>query len=161
MPHIGVQRFAAGHDQEHGAEHRKAMPAVITEECDRVARIDCGQHDRLLDQPTDAQGGDHDEPEHHHRAEQAAHPVRAVLLNREHDDQNRDGDRHHVRLEQRRGYLESLDRAQDGDRRGDHAVAVEQRGAEDAHQTRASASRIRFHPLDGSRAVSARMPPSP
>ena len=58
----------------------------------------------------------------------------AVLLNREHANQDRDRDRHDVRLEQRRRHLQSLDSAQHRDRRRDHAVAIEQRGAEDAEQ---------------------------
>ena len=86
----------------------------------------------------------------------------AVPLDREHRDQDDDRDRHDVRIEQRRRDLQALDGAEDGDRRRDHAVAVQQRGAEDAHAGRAHGQPHRF-PLraGGSSAVSARMPPSP
>ena len=82
--------------------------------------------------------GDHQEPSDHDRPEQSADTVRAVLLDREDANDDRHGDRDHVGLEQRRGHLEALDRAEHGDRRRDHAVAVEQSGAEDAqeHQPR-------------------------
>ena len=43
-------------------------------------------------------------------------------------------DRHHPRLERGRGHLEPFHRRQHRDRRCDHAVAVEQRGAEDAQR---------------------------
>ena len=34
VAHVGIERFAAGDDQEHGAEHREAVPAVLAEERD-------------------------------------------------------------------------------------------------------------------------------
>ena len=61
-------------------------------------------------------------------------PVGAVPLNREHTDDDGHRDRHDVRFEQWRRHLEPLDRAEHRDGRRDHAVAVEKRGAEDAHQ---------------------------
>ena len=95
--------------------------------------------------------GDGEEPDDHDRAEQAADAVRAVAL-----DQRRDPTRMTTvigttyALEQRRRDLEPLDRAEDGDRRRDHAVAVEQRGAEDAEQRRAPTSAAR-RPFAGGR----------
>ena len=82
-------------------------------------------------QPHDTERSDHDEPRHHDRTEQTADAVGAVPLNREHANQNHDGDRHHIRIEQRCRDLQSLDRAEHGDRRRDDAVAVEQRRAKD------------------------------
>ena len=102
-----------------------------------------------------------DEPHDHDRAEQAADTVRAVPLNREHPDQDHDGDRHHVRVEQWRRDLEPLDRAEHRDRRRDHAVAVEQRRAEDAHQDEHRPAAVRCRCAAAASAVSARMPPSP
>ena len=60
----------------------------------------------------------------------------------------------------RRRHLESLDRAEHRDRGRDDAVAVEQRGAEEAErdQQRALAAAVR---RGASSASSARMPPSP
>ena len=40
VPHVGVQRFAAGDREEHGAEHGEAVPAVRVEEPNGVTRID-------------------------------------------------------------------------------------------------------------------------
>ena len=71
----------------------------------------------------------------------AADPRRAAPLDHEQhdqDDERRSGRPHGVQL--RRRDLEALDRGQHRDRRRDHAVAVEQRGAEDAEHHRASAA---------------------
>ena len=51
----------------------------------------------MRDEPRDAEHGDHHEPHDHDRAEQPADPMCAVPLNREHADQDHDGDRHDVR----------------------------------------------------------------
>ena len=60
--------------------------------------------------------------------------MRAELL----DDEDADDDRHRQRqdvgLEQRRRDVQPFNRAEHGDRRRDHAVAVQQRRAEDAQQ---------------------------
>ena len=59
--------------------------------------------------------------------------------------------------------LEPLDRGQHRDRRRDHAVAEEQRGAEDARAppARASSARPPGAPLRRISVISAMMPPSP
>ena len=75
-----------------------------------------------------------DEPRQHDRPEERAHAIGAVLLHAEDGNQDRDRHRDHVRLEQRRRDVDPLDRAEHGDRRRDHPVAVEQRRAEDAEQ---------------------------
>ena len=54
VSHVGVQGFAAGHDEEHGSEHRKPMESVLAEEGERMARVDRRQHDRLSHDPSHA-----------------------------------------------------------------------------------------------------------
>src|SRR5262245_55434462 len=78
--------------------------------------------------------GDDNEPNQRHRAEECRDPSRAARLKREQQHQNEYGQRHHVRLECRRGDLEALDRGEHRQGRRDHGVAVEQRGADDAAQ---------------------------
>ncbi len=78
--------------------------------------------------------GDREEPDHHDWAEQVPDTVRAVFLDGEHADQNRDGDRHHIRLEQWRRHVQPFDSAEHGDRRRDHAIPVQQCGPEDPEQ---------------------------
>ena len=88
----------------------------------------------MLDDAVHAAGTDRDEPNDHHRPEQAPDGGRAVALDREqrHDDDR--GDRHDPLVEPRLDDLEALDRGQHRDRGGDHAVAEEQCGAEDAER---------------------------
>jgi hypothetical protein len=59
-----------------------------------------------------------------------ADPAGAAALRDEQHDQQRQGQRDHERFELGGLDLESFDRAQHRDRRGQHAIAVEQRGAE-------------------------------
>ena len=82
----------------------------------------------------DAQHGQHGEPEQHDGAKQPADPRGAAALDHEHADQDHDGDRQHVGGKQRRHGLEPFDGAQHRDGGGDHAIAVEHGGAEDAKQ---------------------------
>ena len=134
VSHVGVERLSARHDEKHRAEHRKAGEAVALEEPQCVPRVDGGQHLRRPADPHDAERGDRREPDDDDRTKQPADAVRAELLDRKQDDQNRDRDRHHIGTEDRRGHLEPLDGAEDGNRRRDHAVAVEQRRSEDAQR---------------------------
>ena len=97
-------------------------------------RIECDQdvrHKPQVDEAADPQ--DH-EPQHHDRAEHSTDARRAAPLHDEQADQHRQRERHDVRLELRRGDLETFDRAQHRDRRRDDAVAVEERRTEDAGQ---------------------------
>ena len=73
VPHVGVQRLAAGDDEEDRAEHGEAVPAVLAEE----------RTPRGGDRPPSARPGSRtshtmpstaitDEPHHHDRPEQSA-----------------------------------------------------------------------------------------
>ncbi len=97
-----------------------------------MSRVQCPENRRLTHDPWDAEHADRDEPDDHHRAEEAAHAVRAELLNDEDAQDDGHRDRQHVRREERGSDLKPLDRAEHGDGWCDHAVAVEQRRTEDA-----------------------------
>ena len=99
-----------------------------------MARVDGRQHDRLQAEPVHAEPGEHEEPQHHHRTEQAPDAVRPLLLDGKHANQNDHRDRHHVRFDHRRGDLQPFDGAEHRNGRRDHAVAVEERGAEEPQQ---------------------------
>ena len=90
VPHVGIERLAAGDDQEHRAEHGEAVPAVLAEERDaRAAGRPPSARSGSRTIQRDAEHRDDHEPDDHDRAEQPADPVRAVPLNREHADQDR------------------------------------------------------------------------
>ncbi len=69
-----------------------------------------------------------------HRSEQHADERRALPLQHEEADHDTDRDRHDVRLERRGADLKPFDRRKNGDGGGQHGIAVEQRGAENAQQ---------------------------
>ena len=131
MSHVRVQRLSAGDDEEHGAKHREPGQAVVAKEAVGMPRIESPQHRRRPHDPHDPQRCNRHKPQDHDRAEQPADPVGAVLLNHEEPDENHDGDRHDIRLEQRRHDFETLDGAKHRNGRRDHAVAIEQRRSED------------------------------
>jgi hypothetical protein len=99
----------------------------------RVARIDGEQHLGTARDTDDAEHGDGHEPQQHDRAEGAAHDRRSAVLDGEQSDQDRDRHRQHIGLEDRGADIEPFQRAEHRDRRGDDAVAIDQRGAEQPH----------------------------
>ena len=96
--------------------------------------IQRADHRRFPNDPTDAETRDRHEPDDHDRSEQTPHAVCAVFLKQEQQEENGDRHRHDVRREERRLDLQALDGAEHADRGCNHAVAVEQRSAEDAER---------------------------
>ncbi len=88
----------------------------------------------MSDDAADSARADGDEPRDHHRTERSPDGGGAVPLHVEQRDDDDHGDRHHPLLEIRVDDLDALDGGQHRNRRGDHAVAEEQRGAEDAER---------------------------
>ncbi|MFO0875491.1 MAG: hypothetical protein U0575_16205 [Phycisphaerales bacterium] len=167
VAHVGIERLAAGHDQEDRAEHEIAVKSVRREEVDAVDGIECREHVRVSRDREDAQRGDGDEPDDHHRSEDGADPRGSGRLHGEEPDQDGDRQGNHPVLEPRRRHGDALDGAEHRDRRGDRAVAVEQGGAEDAQQrehadpTPDRLAAVRFSRGRLMSASSARIPPSP
>ncbi len=95
MAHVGIERLRAGHDQEHGAEHGEADPAVMQKEREAEPRIEGAQHMRRVADVRRAQRADHDEEERHHRSEQRRDPRRAMALRPEQRNEDDERDRKH------------------------------------------------------------------
>ena len=93
------------------------------------------------------------------RTEQPAHRAGPVALDGEQADQDDQRDRHDEVREARVDDVEALDGRDDRDRRGDHAVAEEQPGAEDAEGDQGEGVGARLRRLTS--AVRAMIPPSP
>ena len=87
------------------------------------------------------------EPDCHDRAERLADLLGTEALRGEHRQQHHQGDRHDEDMKSGRGHLQAFDRTEHGHGRGDHAVAEEQRGAEDAEDA---------HHISRARAVAQR-----
>jgi len=143
MPHVGVHGLAAGHREEGGPEHREADGwAGMDEIADRVPWVECCQYTRRARDPKKAQQADRCEPDQHDRAKDPADRLGPTPLHEEKANQDHERQWHHQGRDMGRVELEALDRAQHGDRRRDHAVAVEQRRADqpDDQQGRAPTS---------------------
>ncbi len=147
VSHVGVQRLSAGDYEEHRAQHRKSVEPMLGEERDRVPRVEGGKDDGLANGPDNAQHREHNKPENHHGAEEAPDAVGAMPLNREDADEDGDGRRHDIGIEQGRSHLQPFHGSQHGDGRSDHAVTIEQGGAKDAQQDQDPAHAVAGVPL--------------
>ena len=74
------------------------------------------------------------EPHDHDRAEEHADGAGAAFLDHEQEGQDAERQRNHVGLQRRRHDFHAFHGREHGNGRGDHAVAVEQRGGENAEQ---------------------------
>jgi hypothetical protein len=131
VAHVGVERLGPGHGKHDRAERHESRPAGVPEQAQSVARVECGEHGRVLHDLNEAEQAESREPGQHHRAEQCPDAGRAAALDQEQAKQHERRDRDDVGRERGRGGLEALDRGENRDRRGDQAVAVEQRQAGD------------------------------
>jgi len=143
VAHIRVERLGARDGEDDGTEREKSLVAEDLEEAKAPRRVERHEDVRVtnhLDQPDAADG---EEPDQHHRTEEDADAVRPRPLHREDadDDAQREGDDERARA--RGDDLEPLHRPEDGHRRGDDAIAVEQGGAEERERDEDAALRPR------------------
>ena len=132
MAHVGVKRFRAGSAEKNRAEHQKAGEAVAEQIGEAVARIERHQHPRMVHNSAHSEHADGEKPQRHDRPEQLADAVAALRLQRKQADQDhrRQGD--DIRRNRRHRGLQAFERAQHRDGRRDGAVAIKERGAENA-----------------------------
>ena len=126
MPHIGIERLSAGHREKHRAQHEKAAPRGIGHDFDAVHRIEGEEDSGLLDDAPYAERGDDGEPHQHDWTEQPADRGGAAVLHQKQPGQQNQRNRYDIGREYRGRDLQPLDCAKHCDRRGDHAVAIEQ-----------------------------------
>jgi hypothetical protein len=130
MAHVGIERLAARHRQHHRAQRHEGDPGRTQEHFQRIYRIDRLQDHRGLQQRGQAETAQGNEPYHHDRAEQPPDLVGAAALEGEQPDQDRQRHRHHQGRKLRRLHLHAFDGRQHRDGRGQHAIAIEQRQAD-------------------------------
>jgi hypothetical protein len=131
MAHVRVERLGARHRQHDRGERDERDAAVRGEKLHPVARRQRAQDAGVVRHLHGTHPAEHAEPDHHHRPEQVADDARAKALDREQHAEDRHRDRQHQRVQARHRDLQAFHRGEHRDRRGDRAVAVEQRGAGD------------------------------
>src|ERR1019366_9333129 len=131
VTHVGVERLAAGDGEDDRPEDERAMEAVRLEEAHGVRRVQGREDGRVVGDVERAEPGDRGEPERHHGPEHGPHLPGAAALDREEPDEHRARERQDERLERGGRDLEPFHRAQHRDGGRDHAVAVEERRADD------------------------------
>jgi hypothetical protein len=131
MAHIGIQRLAARHRQHDSTQRNKGDPGRVQEHQKRVPGIDGGQDARSVEKRHKAESAQHGEPQQHDGTEQSSYAVCAAILQQEKADQDHQGQRHHQRREGLALHFQTFHRRQHGDGGRQHAVAEEQRQADD------------------------------
>ena len=131
MAEIGVERFAAGDHEEHGAERDQPDLAMVVEKRDAVERVDGEQDMRVVEDMQAAGNRNRDEPDHHDRPEQRRNLCGAAALRRKQPDQDDDRQRRHHLGKSGARKLESFHRREHRNRRRDHRIAEKHRGADD------------------------------
>ncbi|MCY1296810.1 hypothetical protein D9M70_462210 [compost metagenome] len=132
MAHVGIECLGPGQGQHHRPENGDADAGVDDEEVHAPVGIECLEHLRLQDDAIDAESAQHAEPEHHDRPEQGADPRGAVLLDQEQPHQHDQRQRHDPVADAVERQVQAFDGREHRDGRSDHAVAIEQGGAEQA-----------------------------
>ncbi len=125
MPHIGIERLRPRHGQHHRSQSQKCQFRIDQEEVQRPPRIDDGEDLRVPHYVGDTQDREHQEIDHHDRAEQRADSRRADALDNEQGDQDDDRDRQHQRGQPRFDHGQPLNGGQHRNGRGDNGVAIE------------------------------------
>ncbi len=129
VPHVGVERFAAGGAEDHLGEDEKSGETVFHQEFHGIPGAHRLQHRRITNhrnQPGNRQG---QEPGHHQWPEKAGHLVGALELENEQANGDEGGDRDQRRLRrvfQTGNQFQALDRRKDGNRRRDDPVPQQQ-----------------------------------
>ena len=134
MAHVGVESLATGDDEDDRPEDVDPAEAVPQKELDAPPGRESPDNLRLLEDLPQPQKREGREPNEHHRAEQLPDVAGATRLDREQADEDQAGDRNDEALEGWAGDGEPFDGRKHGDRRCDHAVAIEERRADDGQE---------------------------
>src|ERR1700674_570934 len=134
MPHVRVQRFGASYRKHDRSEEHEPGRTVVGEEPKAKPWIQRRQNLRCEHDLAYSQYADGSEPDHHHGSEYPANFRRALVLVEEEHQEDRDGYRNDETLGRRRDDFQTFDGAQHRYRRGYHAVAVKQRGTDEAER---------------------------
>ena len=152
MSHVRVEGFRAGDREEYRAQHDEGGEPMPRREIERVARVERGQYRGRLGDVPHAHRAERSEPERADRAEEDPDHAGAVALDEEERHEDARGERHDVGLEGRGAHLEAFHGGEHRDRRREHRIAVEQRGAEHpARQQHGPQARVLAHRGGGER----------
>src|SRR6516225_4189137 len=138
MTHVGVHGLVARERQKGGAKDGKGdAGSRVTEVKDGMMWADRAQDGRGLQDATEAEHTDRDEPYQHYWPENVADELGSFALDEEQTDEDHDGDGDDRRRERRRIDLQAFYGTEHRDCGRDYAVAIEQRGPDQADDEKA------------------------
>ena len=130
MAHIGIECFAASDAEDNPSQDHEAMQTIAEKKGDSLPGIKGGKDLRIVDNGPYSEATEHQEPDHHDRAEHGADACRAIPLDNEQDDQHQTSERHDITGGGIRGHIESFNGRQHRNGRRNNAIAIEQRRPE-------------------------------
>ncbi len=151
MAHIGVERLGPRNGEHDGAERDEGEIDMPRDEADAEFGKERLQHEGVLRNLDGAHDADDQEPDRHDGAEGAAHAAGAAALAKEQDDDNGEGKRVYRRGEAGGDDFQPCDGGEHGDGGGDHAVAEEEAGADNADDAEPGAGFVGFRDALGER----------
>jgi len=83
MTHVRIECLTAGQSQEHAAEHEEERKRTGGRKANRFKGIERVEDRRRRPDIDDAEHGDGDEPDHHHRSKQPADAAGSAVLKSE------------------------------------------------------------------------------
>ena len=134
MAHVSIERLGPGHRQHRRTHRQKALERIVEEQVEGMVRAQRPDYLGALDHAQQPQHGDHRKVDQHDRPKQCRHLGGPAALDHKQEHQNADHQRHHQLAHRRIVDRHAFDRTQHRHRRGNHAVAIEQRSGEHAQQ---------------------------
>src|SRR5450759_3705673 len=148
VSHVGVERLRSGDGQDHGSEENESGVPMPNEKLQAVQRIRRGEDLRGLQNFGQSESPNRPEPDDHHGPEYPPDLGGAVLLEEEKPSEYRDGEGEYQVLPLRSHHFQTFHGAQHGDRRSDHAIAVEERRSDQSERDdRLATKGVRIAPL--------------
>src|SRR5664280_2073414 len=126
-------------------------PAVSAQETNCVCRVEGREYAWLCENVPETSKPERQEPYRHNGAEQPANRTTAVTLHSEERDEDDEGDRNNVGLEERCRKRKPLYSREHGDRWRDHAISIKESGASDTHDKKKLARPFLAHFGQGER----------
>ena len=135
VAHVGVEGLAAGDGEDDGSKNMEAGPAVVGEVFPGVVGRKGGEDFGIEAEVIGSKGADRQEPNDHNWTEKFSDGAGALALNRKKSDENYATEGYDKRGGIREGDGEAFGGAEDGDGRGDDAIAIEKRGTHDGDES--------------------------
>ena len=125
MAKVGVERFSPCHRKEYGANGHEGRAGRMAEKVRDVERVDRRKNAWIVREVPQSGKSDREKPQRGDWSKYGCDPACSETLNRKQHCQNKQRQRHDIRIEGRRYHFKAFDRREHRDRRCYDGVAEE------------------------------------